>query len=65
MKLENDSRYKILNILYLYFSIRCGCHSVSAAATYSYEEDRENATELAMGKADGGGYIPLRLSVCP
>jgi len=44
LKLESASRYKILNDINLSLSIFCRCHSVSAAATFSYKDDRKNAT---------------------
>jgi hypothetical protein len=43
LKLESASLYKMLDIINLSFSIFCRCHSVSTAATFSYDEDRENA----------------------
>jgi hypothetical protein len=55
----------MFDVVNLSFSTLRQCSSIIATATLSNEEDREDATQLAMGKTGDGGYIPTGLNVCP
>ena len=55
LKLQSTSRYTVLDVISLSFSVRCRCPSITAAVTLSNGERRETQHRAGHGKNTGNG----------